>query len=205
MTEHSRILATDFRVADDKDLVERMSKHNDDMARLGAHHLVVYRALRDPSRVFATLGLQDRRPMDELLRSPAVMEWFDAAGVDEIPPLFAGEMIDKLELADHRAEDAGVVVAAIAPVHDFTALMENVRSSLRRFIAAGVRRVWVYRAIDDGDEVMILQELDTEENALRWVEHPDAAAEWMSSAGVGVYPPLFVGKLQRILELQSLA
>jgi hypothetical protein len=205
MTEHSRILASDFSLPTDNQLVQRLSENNDALARLGAHHMVIYRSLDNPHRVFTTLGVYPGGPIDRVLASPTVLEWFDSAGVDEIPPLFAGEVVEKIELDDHQSADSGIIVAAIAPVHDVAALVEKVRSSLRQFMSSGVRRVWIYRAIDDGQEVMILQELDTEENAIRWVKHPDAAAEWMSGAGVGVYPPLFVGKLQRVLDLQMLA
>jgi hypothetical protein len=202
MTQHSRILASDFSVSNEAGIMERLAENNDSLARLGAHHLVVYRALHDDKRVFATLGLRDRGSIDKLLRSPSVMEWYDAAGVEEIPPMFAGDVVEKIELESSAPEDSGIIVAAIAPVEDVAALLEKVRQSLRRFIAAGVRRVWIYRAFDDRQEVMILQELDTEEHAIAWVEHPDAAAEWMSGAGVGVYPPLFVGKLARVMELE---
>ena len=202
MTQHSRILASDFSLPTDEKLIERLSENNDALARLGAHHMVIYRALDNPHRVFTTLGVRADGPIDRVLSSPTVLEWFDAAGVEEIPPLFAGEVVEKIELEGSNAEQSGIIVAAIAPVRDVAALVETVRSSLRRFISSGVRRVWVYRAIDDGHEVMILQELDTEEQAMRWLKHPDAAAEWMAGAGVGVYPPLFVGKLQRVLELQ---
>lgn len=202
MNEHSRVLASDFTMASEERLVERLSENNDSLAHLGAHHLVVYRGLHDPRRVFATLGLHDRGSIEKLVRNPAVFDWFDAAGVEEIPPLFAGEVVEKIELESPPPEHSGIVVAAIAPVEDVAALLEKVRASLRRFMSAGVRRVWVYQALDDRQEVMILQELDTEEHAMAWVEHPDAAAEWMSGVGVGVYPPLFVGKLQRIMDLQ---
>lgn len=202
MTQHSRILASDFSLPSDEGIVDVLSANNASLAKLGAHHMVVYSGLHDPRRVFATLGLHDRGSIDKLLRNPAVMDWFDAAGVEEIPPLFAGEVVEKIDLVDEPTDHTGIIVAAIAPIDNVDVLLAKVRGSLRRFIAAGVRRVWIYRAFDDRNEVMILQELDTEEHAIAWVEQPDAAAEWMSGAGVGVYPPLFVGKLQRILELQ---
>jgi len=202
MTRHSQILASDFSLSSDEGIVDVLSASNDSLAKLGAHHMVVYSGLHDPRRIFATLGLHDRGSIDKLLRNPAVMAWFDAAGVEEIPPLFAGEVVEKIDLVDGPTDHTGIIVAAIAPVDNAAALLANVRGSLRRFIAAGVRRVWIYRAFDDRNEVMILQELDTEGHAIAWVEQPDAAAEWMSGAGVGVYPPLFVGKLQQILELE---
>lgn len=205
MNEHSRILASDFTMASAERLVERLSENNDSLAQLGAHYLVVYRSLHDPRRVFTTIGVHDRGSIERFVRDPAVFEWFDATGVEEIPPLFAGEVVEKIELESPPSEHPGILVAAIAPVEDVANLLEKVRVSLRRFISAGVRRVWIYQALDDRQEVMILQELDTEEHAIAWVEHPDAAAEWMSGAGMGVYPPLFVGTLQRVMELQPLA
>ena len=42
--------------------------------------------------------------------------------------------------------------------------------------------------------MLILQEIDNEANARRWMDNPDVATEWMAHAGVGVYPPLFVGE-----------
>ena len=105
MTQHSRILAADFSVADEAGIMERLAVNNDSLARLGAHHLVVYRALHEPKRVFATLGLQDRGSIDKLLRSPAVMEWYDSAGVDEIPPMFAGDVVEKIELESPVSEE----------------------------------------------------------------------------------------------------
>ena len=61
--------------------------------------------------------------------------------------------------------------------------MAKVHDGLDRFKRGGVRKIWVYRALDDGREVMILQEIDNEINARQWIDHPDAAAEWMSNVG----------------------
>lgn len=36
---------------------------------------------------------------------------------------------------------------------------------------------------------MILQEIEDEVSARQWIEHPDAAAEWMTNAGLGPTPP----------------
>jgi hypothetical protein len=63
--------------------------------------------------------------------------------------------------------------------------------------------VWIYRAFDDGREVMILEEIDSEANVRKWIDKPDAAAEWMSRAGLGAYPPMFVGKLAHLMTVGS--
>jgi hypothetical protein len=70
------------------------------------------------------------------------------------------------------------------------ALMVNVHDGLDTFRRAGVRQIWVYRALDDGREVMILQEVDNEVSARRWIDHPGCTAQWMSGVGFGPYPPV---------------
>lgn len=50
---------------------------------------------------------------------------------------------------------------------------------------------------------MILQEVDSEESATRWIDRPEAAAEWMTSVGIGIYPPLFVGTVLRIVRIEA--
>jgi len=64
-----------------------------------------------------------------------------------------------------------------------------------------VRRFWIYRALDDQAEVMILLQIATERQAEQWIRHPDAAAAFMAEAGAGAYPPLFVGRLVQAIEV----
>ncbi len=145
--------------------------------------------------------------VDALLRSPVMFSWFDSAGVDEIPPMFAGEVVEKLELAEQAAPPAAtgaVIVAAIAPVgrlEGVDRLRASVHAAVARLAASGVRRFWIYRALDDQAEVMILQEFATERQAEQWIRHPDAAAAFMAEAGAGAYPPLFVGRLVQAIEV----
>ena len=61
----------------------------------------------------------------------------------------------------------------------------------------------MYQALDDGREVMILQEIEDEISARQWIDHPDAAAEWMTTAGFGAYPSLFVGKLAHVMTIDE--
>ena len=69
--------------------------------------------------------------------------------------------------------------------------------------AAGVRKVWVFRAFDDSNEVFILQELDSERHARSWIPRHHTSADWMEHGGGGVYPPLFVGKLVRMIKVED--
>ena len=97
----------------------------------------------------------------------------------------------------------GVVIAAIASVDDVSILASEIRGALARFQTAGIRETRVFKAFDDGQEVLILQEIDDEDSARRWIEHPDVVARWMSGAGVGAYPPLFVGKLVGMMRIDG--
>jgi len=98
----SLVLAADYRVPDFDHWWAALAGDLPRLPGLGAHHVVVYRSLADASRVFVTIGVAGRGPVDILLRSPVMLSWFDSAGVDEIPPMFAGEVVEKLDL-DPRA------------------------------------------------------------------------------------------------------
>jgi hypothetical protein len=171
--------------------------------RLGAHRVVVYRAIDDPDRVFTTFGIHHREPLETMLRSGVVLDWFNEAGVEDIPPMFVGNALDRIDLGSASPDSPpGVVVAAIAPVSDVPGFLERIHRDLDAFRASGVRKVWIYQALDNGQEVMILQEIESEPNASRWLRHPEALARWMDGAGVGVYPPIFVGRLAEVIDPQ---
>ena len=200
----SLVLAADYRVPDFDHWWARLIADLPRLPGLGAHHIVVYRSLDDANHVFVTIGVRERGPSPALA---LMLSWFDSAGVEEIPPLFAGEVVEKLDLDPETGEPGGVVVAAIAPVarlegaEGFDRLRASVHAAAARLAASGVRRFWIYRALDDQAEVMILQEIATERQAEQWIRHPDAAAGFMAEAGVGAYPPLFVGRLVQAIEV----
>jgi hypothetical protein len=202
----SLVLAADYRIPDFDHWWATLTGELNRLPGLGAHHVVVYRSLADASRVFVTIGIRERGPVDVLLRSPVMFSWFDSAGVDEIPPLFAGQVVEKLDLDPETGASAApgaVIVAAIAPVgrpEGLDRLRASVHAAVTRLAASGVRRFWIYRALDDQAEVMILLEMATERQAGQWIRRPGAAAGFMAEAGMGAYPPLFVGRLVQTLE-----
>jgi hypothetical protein len=202
---HSFILACDFRVDDIDRMWRWLKKRRDSLASIGAHHVVVYSSIWEPGRVLVTIGIRHARSIRDVLQSPAIFEWFDIAGLDDIPPIFGGEVVEKIDLygpspADHVGR---IVVGVMSSVDDVPALMVKVHEGLDRFKRGGVRKVWVYRALDDGREVLILQEIDNEFNARQWIDHPDAAAEWMSKVGLGPYPTQFVGKFAHLMSIDE--
>ena len=201
---HSMVIASDYRVPDPTRVWPLLERNKAALADIGAHHVLVYTSTHDYGRVLVMIGVHSREPIVELLRSRVFFDWFDAAGVEDIPAVFAGEIIDRLVPAPPPTLSApGVVVAAIASVDDVSTLTAGVRSAMDRFTAAGIGKTWVFQAFDDEHEVLILQEFPDEEGAREWIDHPDAAAQWMSGAGVGAYPPLFVGRFFDMMRIEA--
>lgn len=202
---HSLVLALDYRVDDVERTWSLIQSDHSPLLGLGARHAVLYTSEVEPDRVLVTIGLRHRVSVKELLRSPAVFEWFDRSGVNDLPAIFAGEVTEKINLAQTGSPQDGseVIVGAVATVADAADLMAKVHAGLDRFAGAGVRKVWVYQAVDDGHEVMTLLEFDGAASAQRWIDHPDTAAEWMSGIGIGGYPRPFVGKFAAATDLMA--
>jgi hypothetical protein len=200
--QHSLVLTTDYRVPDPSRVWPLLQRRREGLAALGAHHVFVYTSITDPERVLVTIALDTREPVAELLRSQAFFEWFDAVGVEDLPAVFAGELIERFDLVEDPAATApGVVVVGITVVDDSAAFRTHVRQTRELFGKNGIRRVRIFEAFDDPHEVMFLQELADEESAARWLDRPETAAEWLSDAGVGAYPPVFVGKLAHAMRI----
>jgi heme-degrading monooxygenase HmoA len=198
---HSMVIASDYRVADPEQVWPLLTRRRSALAGIGAHHVLLYTSTHDPGRVLVTIGVRSREPIVELLRSRVFFDWFDAVGVDDIPAVFAGEIVERFGSVGPSAP--GVVVAAMSAVDDVPSLTREIRSALPRFEAAGIRETRLFQAFDDSHEVMILQELDDENHARRWIEHPDTAAPWIDGAGVGAYPPVFVGKFVEMMRIDE--
>lgn len=200
----SLVLAVDYRVDDVERTWSLIKDSHSPLVDLGAHHVVLYTSTTEPNRVLVTIGIRPGgAPITELLRSPAVFEWFDRAGVNDIPAIFAGAVREKIDLAASAAAVPGVIVGAVAHVGNLAALMANVHDGLERFRDAGVRRVWVYGAVDDRQEVLTLLEIDGAANAQRWIDQPDTAAEWMSGGPAAGYPRPFVGELAYVMTAED--
>jgi hypothetical protein len=198
----SLVVAASYRVKDVDRVWTLIQEGRSPLVGLGARYVVLYTSIKEPGRVLVTIGIRRRTSVQELLRSPAVFEWFDLIGVDDLPAIFAGKVLEKINLVAAETDTIapGVVIGAVSAVADVAELMTKVHDGLHRFRDAGVRKVWIYRAFDDEREVMTLMELDSVVSAQRWIDDPDDAAEWMPGAGFGVYPGLFVGKLAYVMR-----
>jgi hypothetical protein len=200
---NSVVMASDYRVDDVEKMWKLIAQRRPHLSKV-ARHLVVYSSLWEPGRVLVTIGIRHRQSVAQLLRSPATFEWFDLAGVEDLPAIFVGKPVEKIATGEQEAVDGvpGVVVGLFASVADVAALVGRLRDGRNRLKDAGVRKIWVYRALDDGHEVMILQELEDEATARRWIAHPDAAAEWMLRADLRGYPAMFVGTVAHVLAIE---
>lgn len=191
----SYVFATEFLVPRPESVWLVLDKHKESLVDLGAHYVFAYEATTDPGRVMVIIGVRTEQPLHNLLRSGYLLSWFDALGIDDIPAVFAGETVERIEVSpDPSTMPTDIVVAAVTPVDDVEGFIGHVRDSVDGFALAGIRRTLVYRAFGNADEVMFLQQLASEESALKWARRSDVAAEWLAAAGVGAYPPVFVGK-----------
>ncbi|WP_293002404.1 fatty-acid--CoA ligase [Mycobacterium sp.] len=201
---HSLVIASDYRVPDPEQVWPLLTRSRSALADIGAHHVLLYTSTHDHGRVLVTIGVRSREPIVELLRSRVFFDWFDAVGVDDIPAVFAGEIVERFGAGARAANAApGVVVAAISSVDNVPVLTHEIRGALPRFEQAGIRETRLFQAFDDSHEVMILQELDDEDRAREWIAHPDTAAPWIDGAGVGAYPPVFVGKFSDMMRIDE--
>jgi len=195
------IFAVEFRIVDPKQVWPVLEQHQESLVDLGARYAFVYESIVEPGRVLVIIGIRTEQPLLNLLRSRHFFAWFDAVGVKDIPAVFAGETVERFDVGDPPAPGTELVVAAITPVTDVEDFMHRVRDSLSEFAEAGIRRTLVYRAFDNPREVMFLQQLASPAHALRWAERSDIATTWLADAGVGVYPPVFIGRYVNAMRL----
>jgi len=205
---HSLVLAMDYRVPDPARVWPLLQRCESDLAALGAHHVLVYTSSAERGRILVTMAIRGRQPVTDVLRERIFMQWFDAVGVTDIPAVFAGSLIERIEVAAPGAEppDAeapGVVVAAVAEVADTARFVALIDRTITRFADAGIRKILVFQAFDNPREVFVLQQADDEDSAARWIDQPPFAADWITTAGVGVYPPVFVGHLDHMMRIPS--
>jgi len=202
---YSLVLAANYRVSDISGIPAAMEKWRSRLASNGIHHVVFYTSNAGDERVFVTVGIRQREPVKELLRSRVIFDWFDDAGIEDLPAVFAGETVEKIDTRERPTTHAvsGTIVAVMASVADVSALMDSIHGQLPLLRKSGVNQLWVYRAFDDEHEVLMLHDVENEELAQLWIDHPAKVAEWMESTGLGPYPQPFVGSLAHVFTIEA--
>ena len=198
------VIASDYRVADPEQVWPLLTRRRSALAGIGAHHVLLYTSTHDQGRVLVTIGVRSREPIVELLRSRVFFDWFDAVGVEDIPAVFAGELVERLNLSGETGPTAPeVMVSLVTPVADVPTLVTHVRETVAELRAAGIRSLLIFTAFDSPREVMLLLQIDDETHARHWLRYSGLAAEWLEKAGIGAYPPVFVGKFQRMIRIDE--
>jgi hypothetical protein len=201
---HSLVLASDYRVPDPERVWPLLESRQDALADMGAHHVLVYASTTDPGRVLVFIAIHAREPVLELLRSRVFFEWFDAVGVEDIPAVFAGEVVERLDVAGRSGPAAPqVMVSLVTLVEDVPNLVAHVRETVDELRTAGIRNVLIFSAFDNPREVMLLLQIDDETHARHWLRYSGMAAEWLGKAGIGAYPPVFVGRFLRMIRIDE--
>ncbi|HEX7824920.1 MAG TPA: fatty-acid--CoA ligase, partial [Mycobacterium sp.] len=96
-----------------------------------------------------------------------------------------------------------VMVSLVTVVDDVPNLVAHVHDTVDELRGAGIRRVVIFSAFDDPREVMLLLQVDDETHARHWLRYSGLAAEWLTKAGIGAYPPVFVGKFLRMIHIDE--
>jgi hypothetical protein len=201
---HSLVLASDYRVPDPDQVWQLLERRQESLAGLGAHHVLVYASTTEPGRVLVLLAIHAREPVLELLRSRVIFDWFDAVGVEDIPAVFAGEAVERLDVTAGSGPAAPeAMVSLVTLVEDVPNLVAHVRETIDELRVAGIRKVLIFSAFDNPSEVMLLLQIDDEAHAHRWLRYSGLAAEWLDKAGIGVYPPVFVGRFRRMIRVDE--
>src|SRR3979411_830316 len=97
---HSLVIASDYRVRDPARVPPLLESRKSALAEIGAHHVFVHGSTLDRGRVLVSIVVHNREPVVDLLLSRVFFEWFDAVGVEDIPAVFAGELVDRIDLTD---------------------------------------------------------------------------------------------------------
>lgn len=202
---HSLVLASDYRISNPGRVGPLLERRTRALADLGAHHVLVYESTTEPERVLVMMAIHAREPVLQLLRSRTFFEWFDAVGVEDIPAVFAGEEFERLAIApENEPSVPEVMISVVTPVDDLATLRAHIRDTVADLRGAGVRKLLMFSAFDDPLEVMMLLQIDDEEHARYRLEYSQLAAEWLGKAGVGAYPPVFVGRFQRMIRIDEI-
>ncbi|MGN7778213.1 fatty-acid--CoA ligase [Mycolicibacterium sp. 22603] len=199
---NSLVLVSDYRVADPSAVWMLIQQRTAALADVGVHHVLVYTSTTDSDRVLVVLGIHAHGPVRDLLRSRAFFDWFDAVGVQDLPAVFAGELLERIDFDTDTHAAPPVMVCLVTSVADIDRLNSRVRDDAAAFRAAGVQRFWSFRALDDPHEVLMLQQIDDESAARRWLNESDDADVWLAEAGVGAYPPVFIGRFLQMMTIE---
>jgi hypothetical protein len=71
-------------------------------------------------------------------------------------------------------------------------LNESDAQARERHAKYGLLRRWVYRSVDDPNEVMMVAEFASREGAEALLKDPDGMRRWYERTGLEVFPPVMI-------------
>jgi hypothetical protein len=81
---HSLILACDFRVDDVEGMWKPLENRRPESTSISAHQVVLYTSISEPRPCLDDNRNSQLRSIRDVMRSPAIFEWFDISAVDDI-------------------------------------------------------------------------------------------------------------------------
>ncbi len=93
-------------------------------------------------------------------------------------------------------------LVTIFPVEDYDDYAATLDRSAERFARLGVTRYWLYRATDDGREVMNVFQFPSADHAKRFLRSPEVdVPRFLDSLTLEIYPTFFLGEQTAFREL----
>ncbi|WP_409332400.1 hypothetical protein [Trujillonella humicola] len=94
-----------------------------------------------------------------------------------------------------------VYLVTIFPVEDYDAYVAALDRSAEKFARLRVTKQWVYRATDDGREVMNVFAFATPEDAKAFLRSPELdVPRFLDSMTLEIYPTFFLGEQTVVRE-----
>ena len=72
------------------------------------------------------------------------------------------------------------------------AMNEQDPAARERRARYGMQRRWVYRSVDDPNEIMMVAEFSSREGAEALLQDPEGMRNWMERTGLEVFPPVLI-------------
>ena len=203
MSEQQPVVLASVQRVPDYDRWEAMQAGADRMRELGVMRRWAYRSLTDESEIFSGVLVSSAARAMAMMRSHEMTDWFERTGVDEVPPFFVGARIASFDLTEGERVDGQFIVATIHSVPDFGRWRTMLDTDRPWLAAGGTRHVWIYRALDDPNEVMGMMSLQSEAAARALLTGSRTRESWFDESGLDVHPPVFVGRRSQLLDYDT--
>ncbi len=204
------VVAAGYTVLDPQRWRKALDSQAQDLASRGVLNRWGYQSLANQDYVCAGVVVDTLAQALALLQDGEAARWLADAGVDEFPPFFVGRCVGSVEVGELPVVDRGTasttfagaakhIAVTIHSVSDFGRWLGAIRAAAATatLADAGVRRIWIYRAVDDPTEFLTALELGSAELARAIPRVPMLEALLIDEIRVAYHPGVFVGRRTR--------